>query len=343
MGRRAGRGRYGDGRTASVVVLRPILGFAATRGVDTAAILREVGIPETALGEVDYRIPDAIHERVWQEAAARSGDPVFGLHVAEHTAIGAYDVLEYALRASKTLEDAFSRMSRFYRLLCDSLATSVDRRGATTHVRCSVADHGAHSADCFFAWLARRARELAGSDAGLREVRFTHAAPRDVAPYAAFFRCPVKFRCTTSELVFETRELDREVNVATPPGLASVLDRYMSDLLGHLPAVDAILERVKRAVATTLRDQERPSLAATARVLRASPRTVQRWLGEHGATHREIVDSVRRNHAVRLLERRDLSITEIAFLLGFADVGGFERTFKRWTGKTPSSVRTRAD
>ncbi len=119
----------------------------------------------------------------------------------------------------------------------------------------------------------------------------------------------------------------------------TVLDRHMRDLMARLPAGDSLVERVHRAVATTLRNQRRPSLQMTAHALKASPRTVQRWLGEHGATHREIADAVRRDYAIRRLEARELSITEIAFLLGFNDVGGFRRTFRRWTGRRPSSFR----
>jgi AraC-like DNA-binding protein len=83
-------------------------------------------------------------------------------------------------------------------------------------------------------------------------------------------------------------------------------------------------------------------LSSTAHVLRASSRTVQRRLLEHGTTHREVVDAVRRDFAVRLLEVPGMSITEIAFLLGFSDVSGFTRTFKRWTGRTPALARSRS-
>jgi len=44
----------------------------------------------------------------------------------------------------------------------------------------------------------------------------------------------------------------------------------------------------------------------------------------------------------RLLEVPGMSITEIAFLLGFSDVSGFTRTFKRWTGRTPALARSRS-
>jgi AraC-like DNA-binding protein len=76
-------------------------------------------------------------------------------------------------------------------------------------------------------------------------------------------------------------------------------------------------------------------------VLRASPRTVQRRLQELGLTHRELVDQVRRALAPRLLATPRLSLTEVAYLLGFEDVSGFYRAHRRWTGVAPSRRRQR--
>ncbi|MET0536697.1 MAG: helix-turn-helix domain-containing protein [Xanthobacteraceae bacterium] len=36
---------------------------------------------------------------------------------------------------------------------------------------------------------------------------------------------------------------------------------------------------------------------------------------------------------------RDLAISQIAWLLGYRDVGAFSHAFKRWTGKTPGKAR----
>jgi AraC-like DNA-binding protein len=151
----------------------------------------------------------------------------------------------------------------------------------------------------------------------------------------------VSFGRAVAEIVFDARGFSREI-AGVPPGLARVLDRQMREMLARLPDGDALMTRVHRAVATTLHGSARPSLQSTARALKASPRTVQRWLGEYGTSHREVVNAVRRDLAVRFLGVRRMSITEIAFLLGFNDVSGFRRTFKRWTGKTPSSFRAAA-
>src|SRR5581483_11338128 len=101
MGARPGQARMArSSATASAIVLRPILAFAATRGVDRSALLAELSIPPSALEDPDFRIPDALHARAWKEAAARSGDATFGLDVAKHVRPGDYDVLDYALRYS---------------------------------------------------------------------------------------------------------------------------------------------------------------------------------------------------------------------------------------------------
>jgi AraC-like DNA-binding protein len=50
----------------------------------------------------------------------------------------------------------------------------------------------------------------------------------------------------------------------------------------------------------------------------------------------EVVHAVRRELGERLVAEGRMSITEIAFLLGFTDVSGFRRVYKRWTGVAPS-------
>ena len=54
----------------------------------------------------------------------------------------------------------------------------------------------------------------------------------------------------------------------------------------------------------------------------------------------EILQHLRRDLAVRYLDDRKLHVSKIAWLLGFHEVSAFTNAFKRWTGKTPSQMRT---
>jgi AraC-like DNA-binding protein len=312
-----------------------MLTFARTRGVDIEAILTAIGMSTSALDEYDRRIPEASRCRAWIEAASRTQDPSFGLHVAEHSRIGAYDVLDHSLYFSTTLYEALDRIVRFHRVLCDAWAIHREVAAGIARVR-RIEQTPSHEVEAAFAFLVLRARELTGLPLAPHEVRFTHPAPPDTSSHAALFRAPVRFGCATSELVFAANDLTLPIKTANPDVL-HVLDRYMTDLLARLPKDSSFVERVRAVIRQTLRGG-RPTLRSTARALHASPRTVQRRLDEHGTSHMEILQAVRRELAERLVEEGRMSVTEIAFLLGFTDVSGFRRMQKRWMGVTVSQA-----
>jgi AraC-like DNA-binding protein len=323
--------------SASVVALRPMMTFARTRGVEVEALLHEIGLSASALDDYDHRIPEAARARMWIEAAEQSRDPSFGLHVAERSQVGAYDVLDYSLYFSSTLREAIERLMRFHRVLCDAWAFKFTVQGGAVRLR-RVERTPPAEAEAVFAGLTLRARALTQAGAP-REVRFAHAAPADTAPHEAMFQCPVRFGRPASEIVFDAKDLALPVRTANP-GVDRILDRYMTEILERLPKNESFVERARAAVSRTLRSAP-PTLERTARELHASPRTLQRKLAEQGSSHSEVVDSVRREMAERLVADSRVSITEIAFLLGFTDVSGFRRMYKRWTGVSPA--RTRSD
>ena len=317
-----------------------MLSFALTRAVDVDALLAELDLSRSALDDLDFRIPEAMRDRAWQRAAILSRDSIFGLHVAEHAKVGDYDVLDYALCYSATLEEGIDRILRFYRLLSDALALTLDVCEGVGHLRRTSPDPERHQNEAVFAVILLHARAVTGREIVPRSVRFTHPAPNDVAPHAALFRCPVEFGRAVSEIMLDAKDLAL-LTLRSDPGLTRVVDRYMGEHVARLPEPDSFLHRVQSVVAASL-SGGRPTLRTTARSLRASSRSVQRRLHDHGTTLRSIVEDTRRSLASRLIDERTLSITEIAFLLGFSDVGSFRRRFKRWTGKSPARARAPA-
>jgi AraC-like DNA-binding protein len=77
----------------------------------------------------------------------------------------------------------------------------------------------------------------------------------------------------------------------------------------------------------------------TARELGMSTRKLQRELRREGTTYQELLNRTRRDLAKRYVRDRKLDLTEVAFILGFADLSTFSRSFKRWTGTSPSRYR----
>ena len=64
-----------------------------------------------------------------------------------------------------------------------------------------------------------------------------------------------------------------------------------------------------------------------------------RRLEEEATTFTTLVDEIRRDLAERHLHDPHRTISEIAFLLGFAHAPAFHKAFRRWTGVTPSERR----
>ncbi|MET1111263.1 MAG: AraC family transcriptional regulator [Allosphingosinicella sp.] len=77
-----------------------------------------------------------------------------------------------------------------------------------------------------------------------------------------------------------------------------------------------------------------------ARDLGYSRQTLYRRLKAEDVTYEQLLDRLRRRLALRFM-REGLSVKDAAYRLGFSDPAAFSRAFKRWTGSSPSGVRTR--
>lgn len=333
---RAGHALADAPGTTSVLVLRWLLSYARRAGVDLRGLPRDLPVAAGEIDDLDARIPEATMRRAWVAIAAASADEAFGLHLAQHTDEDQFEVLDYAMRFSGTLREALRRVARFYRLVSDTVAIQVVDAGETTRVVRVASDTHAQRQDALFALLVGRFRSLSGHFVRPREVSLEHA-PHAQRELAAFFRCPVRFASARSELVFATADLERPV-LAARPGLALVLDRYAAELVTRLPPPGSYADHVLQ-VAGRLIQRGSPTLEAIARELHASPRTVQRRLSDMGTTYTRLVDDARRQLALRYIDSPRLSITEIAFLLGYEDDRSLRRAFKKWTGKSPSAAR----
>jgi len=84
-----------------------------------------------------------------------------------------------------------------------------------------------------------------------------------------------------------------------------------------------------------------PSAAEAGRQLGMSERTLHRRLAGQGLSFGSVLDQVREQRAVYLLDNSRLSIERVAEILGFAETASFSRAFKRWKGMSPLQFRRR--
>ena len=81
------------------------------------------------------------------------------------------------------------------------------------------------------------------------------------------------------------------------------------------------------------------SVAVVAKAMGMSDRTLQRLLEELQLSYSDVLNQLRQELGREYLREPDVSIAEVAFLLGFSDQSAFGRAFKRWTGSSPRAWR----
>jgi AraC-like DNA-binding protein len=167
-------------------------------------------------------------------------------------------------------------------------------------------------------------------------VSFTHGRPVCAGKYYEYFQSPVIFDSPVSRLELP---LDM-VDLILPSGnekLATFSDQAMAIYLATLDNED-LVTRVKKIIVEHL-----PSGDATvenaAAELYLSTRKLQRLLKEKGTTFISLLNETRMRIARQYVQNKNMDLTEIAFLLGFAEMSTFSRSFKRWTGQSPIQYR----
>jgi AraC-like DNA-binding protein len=69
------------------------------------------------------------------------------------------------------------------------------------------------------------------------------------------------------------------------------------------------------------------------------PRTLQRKLSALGQDYSELLSQIRYEKTLLLMQDPDFRIFDIALELGFQDASNFSRSFRQWTGVTPTEFR----
>jgi AraC-like DNA-binding protein len=265
-----------------------------------------------------------------------AGDPCFGLEAARFATQTTFHGLGYAVLASATLREAFERIIRYRRLIGDVVELSLEDVGERTRFVIDVsAPPGVpyEAVDAFASTCVRSARVLSGRrNLDPVAVMLERPEPSPSAAYRRLFHAPVSFSQPQNVLEFRRADLDAPLPSANAE-LAKSNDQVVVSYLARLERA-GVSSRVLAALVQGLPDGP-PSKAHIARQLGMSPRNLQRHLAEEGTSYKALLNDARADLARSYVRAGRLSVTEIAFVLGFAETSTFSRAFKRWTGRSP--------
>ena len=328
--------------TVQAKAAEKIVNLAVARGVTAENLYRTVNFDASVLEDPDNRIPFAQLVALYEQGAALTGDPNFGLHIAECVNLSAFDVVGYCALNSSTLGAAFARVARYHSIWTDGALFTLETTNETSaivygYVDPAIVEHR-QDAEMTLATVTALCRQIATPDFTPTAVEFQHAAPADTSEHRRLFRCPVQFDAKENRLSFPSSFLSRPIAKADA-SLCVLLDRHAEELLAKYPPRDSLIDQVRNQIAGEFRGGE-PLLERIADQLGLTPRTLQRKLHELGTSYNDVLDQMRQQLAMRYLREPQMAICEVAYLLGFSESSSFHRAFKRWTGRTPKEFRS---
>ncbi|MBI9075728.1 MAG: AraC family transcriptional regulator [Desulfatibacillum sp.] len=300
----------------------------------------DAGIDDKCLSDPDGRIGIEKMGRLWELAVERSGDPCLGLGVVKYLHPITFHALGPALLASRNLQEALERLCRDYPIISDEVEVRIAwlDEGMTL---CFTPFPGCPlpvgpSVDAFMAVAISYARMLDDASLNPVKVEFMHEPAGELKRYTDLFRAPVYFAKPDNLILFSNHDVHRTLPTANAE-IARQNDKIVMNYLARYKKA-RIDQQVRRKLIELLPLGE-PSMEITAKSLGMSRRSLHRYLQNQGAAFRDILDDTRKHLADLYIRQPHLSVTEVAFKLGYSDSSNFSRAFRRWFNMSPITYR----
>lgn len=263
------------------------------------------------------------------------------IHAGTRVPFGMYDVVDYLASSCETIGESFAHLARYFSLVREGVEWTIEEDGALPTVR--LVDRRAPDDYFFDEWmlgiLFGRFRDLIGDHFRYTTCAVRRPRPDEEAVTKArdLLECEPTFGASGASF-----SVTPDVWSASLPRknsrLRETLERHAAELLAEMAPPAETSRRVREVVTAELRGGE-PTIERAAKRMAVTPRTLQRRLRDEGTSFQTLLDAVRADLAKRYLSDDRLGVTEVAFLLGYADASAFARAFRRWHGVAPAESR----
>ena len=310
---------------------------ARSYGVDCGTFFAKAGIDSDATKNPNARYPDPSINRLIELAAAASEDARFGMTAGLYIAPTSLHALGFSLLASTTLLTALQRLVRYFRIVSDATVFEITKNKQDYSISIEFLNFVPEErVDLTLVLLLELCRNLIGDD--LRHSRLSLSKERACIQDALVERYALAIEsCDKAiDLRFDKSVVEKEL-LTSNAELAYQNDKIVADYLARFDS-NRLSERV-RAIFMDRMVTGKFTEEQIAQQLELSLRSLQRRLRAERTSYQQLLDETRLELALQYINRTQLSVSQIAPLLGFSDSSNFNRAFKRWLGLPPSRYR----
>ena len=312
---------------------------AQALGFDPEALMQKAGLTREQIE--NPRAPIKVRDQIkfLNLVASTLDDDFLGFRLAQACDLREIGLLYYVLASSEMLTDALQRAVRYSTIVNEgvrqtfidgkNIGLSFDYVGVSRHP-------DRHQIEFWITALVRTCRQLTGFRVVPERVRLVHHRTAG-AELAEIFGDDIEFGASVDDVVFPVNIRNSRV-VSADPYLHNLLISYCEEALAHREKNRGSFQSAVENAIAPLLPHGKANASDVARQLGLSQRTFARRLSTEGLTFSELLENLRSDLASRYLLEGDMGVSEVAWLLGYREVGSFSHAFRRWTGKTPREV-----
>jgi AraC-like DNA-binding protein len=310
-------------------------------GADPQPFLSRFHIPPGVEYEEDAFIPFEAAARLLEASADELNCPDFGLRLSQWQGLDILGPVAVIARNAQTVLDGLEAIASYLYVHSPALKLTAESRTPDTDVRFTfeVVEPGLpyvlQAYELSMANGVRMIRLMGGPDARPRAISFMHEQVGSDDAYRQALDCPVRFgqRWCGFDL---PRYLAAKRIESADPETRRIATKYLES--NYLPSTATLSERVSE-LARRLLPTGQCSAEAIGDQLAMHPRTLQRSLAAEGVRCQDLIERERRDQAAKYLAEPKFHLSQIASLLGYTEQSTFNRSCRRWFGKTPRQYR----
>ena len=323
------------------IAARETLRYLDRKGIDAERLLSTAELSRAQLAENPSDVSAVSQHRFLELAAAETDDPLLGLHVAAEMDLREIGLLFYLAASSATVGEALEQLAEYAATTTEEIRLEIlPKEGEAVlnfHRVLTIDQPVCQQSELAALGLIRALRKMTNRNFSPSRIGFAHARNSGLREIHRILHCPVEFVQAVDSWVLPQQIMELPI-VSEDSHLLQILEAHADEIMSEKHTVTGLRRLVEDRLIVLL-PSGRTQAAVVAEQLGMTERSFRRRLVEEGANFGEIADRLRHRLALRYLEDERVSLKQIAWLLGYSELGAFNHAFKRWTGTSPGALR----
>jgi AraC-like DNA-binding protein len=263
--------------------------------------------------------------------------------IGEYIATNARALFTYALTSTNTLRESLALGDKYHRVM-SNIAIRLDEEAPKGGLRRHVKVNGELTPQKGFIFNTVVALTIFSIDAVIQGSKSIEKIDLESNKFAdlmfkiqkKLFLFDIHYSPVEFSMLFTAKMLDLQMKDSNE-GIKEVLVKELEQKLKNIPENYSWKDQVSAHIRAEL--SHNVDVESTCERFFLTRRTLGRYLEKDNTSFSKLLNTIRKEKAMQLMQDFNIPIKKVAALSGFNSLPHFNSCFKKWTGITPATYR----